>query len=388
MALAPAPLGPARSAAAGRVSPSVGSAEARPLRGLRRVRAAGRPIAQTAAAAGLAWFVAHVAFGYERPFFASVAAVIALGTTLGQRGRRAVEMVLGVAVGIVVADAIILVIGVGTWQIVLVTALAMSAALSLGGSAVLVNQAAVSAILVATIQPPTAGLTPDRFFHAVIGGAVALLVGQVLFPLDPLATVMRAAGPVFDGLGDALARTSRALAAGDRGEAEAALLDARAIDAPVRTLHDALAVARETARLSPIRRGARDRLGPYADAAAQVDLAVRNTRVLARASIAVVSGGRPAPTALSEAVADLARGVRGLGAQLVGADRLDATRRLALDAVARTGELFPDARTLAVSRVVGQVRSTVIDLLRGSGMDLETAQRTLEDATGPPGERG
>ncbi|MDP8977275.1 MAG: hypothetical protein M3N17_01590, partial [Actinomycetota bacterium] len=93
--------------------------------------------------------------------------------------------------------------------------------------------------------------------------------------------------------------------------------------------------------------------------------------------------------ALAEAVADLSRGVRGLGAQLVGVDRLDDdTRRPALDAVARTRELFPDRRTLAISRVVGQVRSTVIDLLRGSGMDLETAQRTLDEATGPPGERG
>lgn len=357
------------------------------MRALRRIRAAGRPVAQTAAAAGLAWFVAHVVFGYERPFFASVAAVIALGTTLGQRGRRAVEMVVGVAMGIAVADAIILAIGVGTWQIVVVSALAMSAALLLGGSAVLVNQAAVSAILVATIQPPTGDPTPHRFFHALIGGAVALLVGQVLFPLDPLATVARAAGPVFDGLGDALARTARALASGDRSEAEAALLDARAMDAQVRTLHDALAVARETARLSPIRRGARDQLGFYADATTQVDLAVRNTRVLARASITVVDGGRPAPAVLSDAVADLASGVRGLGAQLGGTDRMDDTRRLALDAAARTGALFPDARTLAVSRVVGQVRSTVVDLLRGSGMDLETAQRTLEEATAPPGQR-
>jgi hypothetical protein len=99
-----------------------------------------------------------------------------------------------------------------------------------------------------------------------------------------------------------------------------------------------------------------------------------------------VGGGRPAPTALSEAVAELARGVRGLGAQLGGPDRVDDTRRLALDAAARTGALFPDARTLAVSRVVGQVRSTVVDLLRGSGMDLETAQRALEEATEPPGE--
>jgi uncharacterized membrane protein len=35
-----------------------------------------------------------------------------------------------------------------------------------------------------------------------------------------------------------------------------------------------------------------------------------------------------------------------------------------------------------VARVVGQVRSTAIDLLRGSGLDLAEAQRALETAGG------
>ena len=48
------------------------------------------------------------------PFFAPIAAVISLSLTLGQRGRRAPEVVFGVAVGLIVADLLVLAIGVGT----------------------------------------------------------------------------------------------------------------------------------------------------------------------------------------------------------------------------------------------------------------------------------
>jgi uncharacterized membrane protein YgaE (UPF0421/DUF939 family) len=356
-------------------------------RSWRRMTGAGRALAQSALAAGLAWLVATGVFGFEQPFFAPAAAVITLGTTMGQRGRRAVEVSIGVAVGIAIADFIILAIGTGAWQITVVVALAMAAAVVIDGSPLLVNQAAISAILVATIQPPTDDLFPYRFFHTLVGCAVALLVGQVILPLRPLPMVLRSAGPVFNALGAALDRTARALGSADQREAEGALFDARGMDPQVRELYEALVAANETARLTPTRRGTREQLDVYAEAARQLDLAVRNTRVLARASIAVLRhsrGGdrdRAVQEAVAEAVTDLARGVRALGAQLAGSGAPDATRRWALEAAARTGAMFPDARALSVSRVVGQVRSTAIDLLRASGLDLDTAQRALDERT-------
>src|SRR2546423_15656241 len=61
---------------------------------------AARPVVHTALAASLAWLVAHDLLGHPRPFFAPVAAVITLGLTVGRRRRRAVEMGIGVPVGI------------------------------------------------------------------------------------------------------------------------------------------------------------------------------------------------------------------------------------------------------------------------------------------------
>jgi uncharacterized membrane protein YgaE (UPF0421/DUF939 family) len=142
------------------------------------------PIVQAALAAGLSWLVAGHIVGHRAPFFAPVAAVVCLGMTLGQRLRRAIELIVGVGVGVGVGDALISAIGTGPWQIALVVALAMSVAVLLDGGAVITGQAAVSAILVATLYLPgdTSGIS--RLADALIGGATGLLVVGV-FPRSP-----------------------------------------------------------------------------------------------------------------------------------------------------------------------------------------------------------
>src|SRR4051812_29170553 len=130
-----------------------------------RVTRAAVPIAQSALAAAVAWQVASLV--NDKPFFAPISAVISLGVARGARTLRAVELVLGVAVGIAVADVIVTVLGTGTLVVALVVALAMAAALLLGAGNILVNQAAVSAILVATLQPPSGGVSPNRFVDAL-----------------------------------------------------------------------------------------------------------------------------------------------------------------------------------------------------------------------------
>ena len=114
--------------------------------------------------------VATEVFGHRAPFFAPVAAIITLGLTVTQRGRRAVEVAIGVAVGIAVGDLLVLWIGVGPAQLALVVMLATALAIFLGSGQMLATQAAVSAALVATLQPPTDGVTFSRFLDALAGG--------------------------------------------------------------------------------------------------------------------------------------------------------------------------------------------------------------------------
>src|SRR4051794_41851173 len=67
--------------------------------GLHRLRPRLLPIAHTAAAAVVAWYLALVLLPDPRPAFASIAAVIAGGATYGSRGARAPELIRGVGVG-------------------------------------------------------------------------------------------------------------------------------------------------------------------------------------------------------------------------------------------------------------------------------------------------
>jgi hypothetical protein len=111
-------------------------------RGSRRLvelRSAWVAIAQTAAAAGFAWWITTAVLHHTRPIFAPISATIALGLNAGGRTRRAVEMVLGVALGIAVGDVLVDAIGTGPVQIGFVVLLAMSVAVVLGGGALLVG---------------------------------------------------------------------------------------------------------------------------------------------------------------------------------------------------------------------------------------------------------
>src|SRR5262245_64663315 len=85
-------------------------------------------LVQGALAAGLSWFVAVHLFGHGAPLFAPVAAIVCIDMTLGQRLRRAIELILGASVGLGVGALLISAIGTGPWQIAAVVALAPSVA--------------------------------------------------------------------------------------------------------------------------------------------------------------------------------------------------------------------------------------------------------------------
>ena len=156
---------------------------------LERLRLAWRSIFQASVSAAVAWLIATELLGHPTPFFAPVAAIVTLGITVGQRGRRAAEVAFGVAVGIAVADLLVLQIGTGAGQLAVVVLLATSAAIFLGSGQMLATQAAVSAALVATLQPPVDGFAFTRFFDALVGGGVALLINAVLLPARPLSLI-------------------------------------------------------------------------------------------------------------------------------------------------------------------------------------------------------
>jgi uncharacterized membrane protein YccC len=340
---------------------------------LERLRLSWRSVLQVGVAAAGAWIVATEVFGHRAPFFAPVSAIITLGLTITQRGRRAIEVAIGVAVGIAVGDLLVLAIGVGAGQLALVVMLATSLAIFLGSGQMLATQAAVSAALVATLQPPTDGVTFARFLDALAGGTIALIVNALVLPADPVALVRRAARPLLEELAETLDDIARAVVDRDRRQAEAALMRARGIDELSGRFIDAVIASREMTRFAPPRRRLRGRVEGYADIATQADLAVRNVRVLARGTIRAVRLDENVPPQVAEAVRELAAAVRALADALEGHGSMERVREHALRAAATATLVLEGTGNLSVSVIVGQVRSTATDLLVGTGLDSDKA---------------
>jgi uncharacterized membrane protein YgaE (UPF0421/DUF939 family) len=344
-------------------------------------------ILQTAIAASAAYFLALVLLGHQQPFFAPIAAVVTLSITLGHRGRRAVELAIGVAVGLVVAGLIVFIIGTGPARIGLVVALAMVAAVVFSGRSLLVNQAAISAILVVVLQSPDTVFFPARLLDALVGGGVALAVNH-LFPVNPERVVEQAARPIFDELVTVLEEIATALEIRDLERAEWALWRSREVDERVKGFDEALSAGHEAARLSPTRRRSLKHLELYASASIRMELTVINVRVLARGAANAVRRGDVTPPLIPKAVLDLARAVGSLAAYLEESEGSEEARQFALKAAQGATEALKERHDLATSVLVGQVRSAAVDILRSTGLDQASALSALEEAAGRASEIG
>ncbi|MET8348405.1 MULTISPECIES: FUSC family protein [unclassified Micromonospora] len=360
-----------------------------------RLRRDWRPVLETTVAATVAWLLATRLVGHPQPFFAPAAALIVLGQARGQRIRRAVEVVLGVAAGVLVADLVVQALGPGTtWTVFTVILLTILLSAALGATGVTLVQAAVSALYLVVVAPPDGSLVPFRFVDALIGGAVALAVSLLVDARHPLAPLVAEVRRTFDELAGLLDGIADALDRRDEPGAVAALVRARGMDARVDGLRDGVLAAGEALRLNVRRRRHIGRLRSVDESIRQIDYAVRNVRVLARAGVTLSRLQSPAPPELGVALRALAEAVREAGAALAAdldgrdeaADR-HASRadESALAAVRTVGQLFGPTQTLPLAMIIGQVRATAIDLLRGVNPDDDVAVLTrVDDALGLP----
>jgi uncharacterized membrane protein YgaE (UPF0421/DUF939 family) len=341
------------------------------------------PVVQTAVAATLAWSAATLVLGHERPFVAAIAAVISVGAVAGQTLRRAAEWIFGVTVGLAVADLIMLAIGTGPIQTGVIVGLAMFAALLIRSGVMFVTEAGVSAVLVAGLDPTTYGVSPDRLLEALVGGGAALAVSAA-FPSNPSLRARQAARPVLEDLAAALRDSAAALIGGDLELAQEALSEARRIDGQVARLREQLDGGYQIARYSPPRRRHLGHLAHYAAAADQLDLAVRDTRVLARAAVTLVREKGASSGQLPEAILGLALAVEALAGRLERPDHsLDDARQFALVAAGEATSVLERNNDLETSALVAQIRSTALDLLQAAGMESSEALEALRRASSP-----
>jgi uncharacterized membrane protein YgaE (UPF0421/DUF939 family) len=242
---------------------------------------------------------------------------------------------------------------------------------------VLVSEAAASALLVVTIQPPGSGLSGARFLDSLLGGVIALAV-TALLPTNPGAAAKRAAEPLLAELAGALDEVALALEHGDAELAERALTRARSIDPDA--LADTVASGKEMLRLSPFARGARSRFGRYELAANQVDATLTSVKALSRASVRGLEVKANIPRAVPAAVRELAETVRTLDRYFEHPEEEPPVSEHALRAAARATLVLEETANLAVSVIVGQVRAAAVDLLRSWGLERDDAESMVRDA--------
>ncbi|MGZ4592233.1 MAG: FUSC family protein [Actinomycetes bacterium] len=351
-------------------------------------------VAEATLAASVAWLVDTRLVGHQQPFFAPAAALIVLGQARGLRMRRAVEVVLGVAGGVLVADVVAQALGPHTTvTIFTVILMTLTLAVAVGAGPVFTVQAAVSALYVAVVAPPTGAAVPSRFVDALIGGGVALVASQLAVARDPVAQLARETRQTFAEVASVLEEIAAALAAQNESAAVAALQRARQSDAAVDRLETAVLAAGEALRFHVRRRQRLGGVNAVESAVRQVDYVVRNVRVLARAGVTLLRLKVAPPPELAVALRQLAAAVRAVDdafAAELGDPAHDARRRFqqaeetALDAVRTAGQLLPEGPPLALVMIVGQVRATVIDLLRGAGADDAEVLGRVDAALGLP----
>jgi hypothetical protein len=170
------------------------------------------PLVQATAAATVAWVIAVRVGGHDAPFFAPIAAVVALNFGRGERGRNALRLVFGVCIGIVFGELTVVVLGGGWDSLTLATFVALVVAQALGANRLMRVQAAAGAIL--TIAAADGGAGVNRLIDALIGAGVALVFTQVLFPPEPLALMRRAERAALATMAEGLRLAAEAIERG------------------------------------------------------------------------------------------------------------------------------------------------------------------------------
>ena len=365
-------------------------------RAARRLRSHAPSLLLAAGAAGTAYLMASLLVGSANAVFAPVAAVVSVGLSAGQRVLRAMEISTGVVLGILAADLLTRLIGIGPLLIALAVLLAMGAAVALRPSGLMANQAAVAAVVVVALVPYLEGGPWVRLVDAVIGGVVAVVLNAIVSP-DPLGAGRRVVAEVLSDYATVLVRLRDAVQHGSLEDAESALADFSHLDGAEDEVRDSLLAVRTLLFLPRTqqrrREGSVQSLARFAE---RVAVLVSTGRSLARATANVVrhdveslvdescQRATADRTSLLAAFEHLIAGIEALQALALSDDvtseDAETARKQALLAAVQASSERPASPAIAV--LVGQLRSAAVDVLRISGLDQPTAVAILEAEAG------
>jgi uncharacterized membrane protein YgaE (UPF0421/DUF939 family) len=275
---------------------------------LRRLAVGAWPLLHSAGAATVAWVIAHHVIHHHQPFFAPIAAVVALNAALGERGLNTVRLLLGVLVGIATGElALIVPPGGGYATLGLATFIAMAIAQAMHGARIVVAEAAGSAIL--TVATAKGEVGYQRLADALIGAAVALVFSQLLFAPEPLGLLRRAEAEALAGMAHGLRLTADMIDSGDDRLAGWALDRLREVRDNLSELARTRTASSRVVRHTVIWRTRKAALVRENEIAGHLDLLGGSCLLLTRTAAAVSPTERPR---LAPSVHELAGALRAL----------------------------------------------------------------------------
>ncbi|MFC4060269.1 aromatic acid exporter family protein [Planomonospora corallina] len=354
-------------------------ARSRTAAALRRWLAETWPLLQATVAATTAWVIALWIGDHDAPFFAPIAAVVALSFGRGERGRNALRLVFGACIGIVVGELTVVFFGGGWDRLALATFVALVIAQALGAQRLMRIQAASGAILTIAAADGEAGV--NRLIDALIGAGVALVFTQVLFSPEPLALARRAERAALATMAEGLHLTAAAFGRGTCDEElhQGLITCMSGVREHLVEVGKAGAAGTRVAGRSLIWRYRRPAATRTNEETAQIQLLGASCLMLMRAA---VSTDPPRHDRLAQAVRELAEVITDLSADL-GSHRI---RQRAVDGaltVARRTDEAP-APPMAQEAAAAGVRFLCLDIMVFAGAAPQEASAVLRQGAGKP----
>lgn len=337
-------------------------------------------------AAGIgAYAFAEKVLGHHEPIFAATAAIVSLGFVSGATHlRRILEVSIGVTLGILVGDLLMLALGRGLWQAALVLFVSIMLARFLDNGIIFTIQMGLQSCLVVLMEPNIDG-TFARSLDGLIGGIFAFLM-MFIFPKDPRRAPRQNLIALLSAYAESLKSSARAIEHYDATEAWHALISARKLQPLYAAVTSDLVTAKGMAKLSALGKNHTADLENFSRTVAGIDLAIRNTRVFDRrmaSTIRNVQLSESAIHSIAEVLQKLADGVKTLGEAVAASQPsekkiLKENARKNLVQVAKILDpTVMGVRSLEGEALVLMLRSMVVDLLETTGMGHEECVNTL-----------
>jgi len=330
-------------------------------------------VVQGTAAATVAWLIATRALGHHEPFFAPIAAVIALNAPLGERGLNALRLLVGVVVGIAAGEVATLALGAGFGTLALATFSAMTIARALGGARVTVAQAAAGAILTVAVADGEAGI--NRLGDALIGAGVALFFSQLLFSPEPVALLRRAEAAALADMARGLELTAQSLERDDPDAGESALDRLRGLRDRLAELGRTRRASERVARRSAVWRSQRVPVVRERENAGHLDLLGGSCLLLARTAAAADPSQRDR---LATTVRELAGALDELANEPGDREARQRAADRALTVARGLGDASPGDGLLSAA-VTFSVRMVAADIMVFAGVDEDAVEAAVRE---------